>query len=132
MVFVVESVSRLPLAIVGMMTLGLIGAPIAGMLTASISGLMVHHWTVGGLGRSTRSSEERLQVNLVRAAVLAGGTAIALIPTNPSWTAVLFTAASVGALGIAVLFWADPALARAAYSFKHWYTNHVRPNAAAA
>ena len=131
LMLVIESAVRIPLVVLGMATLGLIGAPIAGLMTASISALVVYRWTTARLGADALESESSLLL-VVQGAILCTGALVALVPDTPSWLSVLLRGVSVWTLGVAALLWADPALARAVASFKHWYINRIRPNAAAA
>jgi O-antigen/teichoic acid export membrane protein len=130
---VVESATRIPLIVAGLLMVGLTGPSIAGIITASMSAIVMHRWTHRALPADlspSRGTQWRLWI--VRAAILVAGVVVALIPAVPSWTSVLGRGLGLSALGVGLLLWADPSLAGVVHALRRRLTNSVHSSAAIA
>ena len=110
---VAEAAVRVPLTIIGLLTIGLVGPALAGIATGMLSMIIVKRWTNCVLDRES-SLEPRTSgtVWFARAFVLLAGAAVALIPGEPTWTSMLLRGLGLSTVGVLFLVWSDPVLAK--------------------
>lgn len=116
---IAESAARIPLIIVGLLTVGLAGPSSAGIITGLISAIILLRWTHRTLeAGSSQKGSTPWSLWFVRAGILLTGVAVALVPGTPSWTSVVLRGLIVAVVSLPFLVWSDPALAKAVHHLR--------------
>jgi hypothetical protein len=108
-----EAVVRVPLTILGLLTLGLTGPALAGMATGLVATVVVKRWTDRVFDTCSEvEGPSTARTWFARAVMLLVGVTVAFVPGDLSWASMVTRALGLSAIAVLFLLWSDPALAK--------------------
>jgi O-antigen/teichoic acid export membrane protein len=110
---IVEAIVRVPLTILGLLTLGLAGPALAGMATGLVATVVVKRWTDRVFDTCSEvEGQAAARTWFARAVMLFVGVTVAFVPGDVSWASMVTRALGLSVVAVLFLLWSDPALAK--------------------